>query len=71
MRFAEGWMLLKPAVEGKMVLVQKKVEIDALFVHSPHSPSVGAWQSSFSGSNTGQLPGRKQAIRHTVRCFVL
>lgn len=71
-RFAGGWILLKPAVEGKVVLVEgKKVGLDALSFHRAHSPSVGTWQSSVSGSNKGQLPGRKQAVIRTVRCFVL
>lgn len=68
-------MLLKPAIEGDVVLVEgKKGESYALLVHSLHSASVWVWQSSYRGSNRGQIWRRKQAIILAyckVRCFVL
>lgn len=60
---------------GEVVLVEgKNGESYALLVHSLHSASVWVWQSSYSGSNRGQIRRRKQTIMLAyckVRCFVL
>lgn len=60
---------------GEVVLVEgKNGESYALLVRSLHSASVWVWQSSYSGSNRGQIWRRKQAIMLAyckVRCFVL